>query len=373
MVIFHSYVKRFTRPGTSFFYMFWPSNLGGSCTPGPVNEHAELKFYRSTGTKTKTYDLTILFLQYPSICMYVYIYIYTYIYIYIYIYIHILWNWCQLLLQESSQLLQGCASQALCCFPPLQSLSSIRNRRPRLVIVALPLCYGFKTLLSHPPYLPIARGPPEPWVCGECRPGKALDAIVVGGINVTLGGLEGRLFLWGRAACVKITLPKILLYWHLTLHAALEAIWSYLLSWLGPSGWPLRRKDDRFPTLSVSLKKCASIAFVSESASWAPLDTHLKATPSCKDSLMARATNCVRNSVHEGGAVRVVKSNRLLQSVTATSGCSRNVGLEIASGIFSSALSGCFHGVFLSCIQLQKILSQASWSSAAERGHRLCW
>jgi hypothetical protein len=41
---------------------------------------------------------------------------------------------------------------------------------------------------------------------------------------------------------------------------------------------------------------------------------------------MALETNCTLNSEHEGGAVRVVRSQRLLQSVMAMSAVSLKVG-----------------------------------------------
>ena len=62
------------------------------------------------------------------------------------------------------------------------------------------------------------------------------------------------------------------------------------------------------PCLSVALRKWASIAFVSESANCAPVCTHLNLVPSSSDSLMAQATNWIRYSEQDGGAVRDIKS-----------------------------------------------------------------
>ena len=56
--------------------------------------------------------------------------------------------------------------------------------------------------------------------------------------------------------------------------------------------------------------------------------------PSLKDSLIALAINCTRNSEHEGGAVRVIMSKRLLQSVIVKSASSDFVGTVMAGANF---------------------------------------
>ena len=68
------------------------------------------------------------------------------------------------------------------------------------------------------------------------------------------------------------------------------------------------------------------------SASCAALWTHLTFTPSAIMSLIALACNWVLNSWHCGGAVRVIKSNKDLQSVTAIDGSSLNVAVVKVDG-----------------------------------------
>ena len=73
------------------------------------------------------------------------------------------------------------------------------------------------------------------------------------------------------------------------------------------------------PWSSVSRKKRVSIILGRLSASWAPLWTHLNWIPSARRSFIFRALSWVRNSLQAGGAVRVTRSNRLLQSVATVS------------------------------------------------------
>ena len=85
------------------------------------------------------------------------------------------------------------------------------------------------------------------------------------------------------------------------------------------------------------------MAFVKASASCAPASTHLKLIPSLRTSLIERATNCTLNSEQEGGAARVIKSYRLLQSVIARWDSCGTVTTEIAGSTLRSASSGLFH------------------------------
>ena len=87
------------------------------------------------------------------------------------------------------------------------------------------------------------------------------------------------------------------------------------------------------PWRRVARMKLASMSFVGASESCAPPCTQCNAIPSAKISLIERANNWARKSLHCGAAVRVVRSYRLLQSVTATS-CSVtfSVGTLIAWG-----------------------------------------
>ena len=71
-------------------------------------------------------------------------------------------------------------------------------------------------------------------------------------------------------------------------------------------------------TASVSRNMAVDMTFVRQSANCAPECTHLIDTPSEIKSFIARACNCVRNSAQLGGAFRVTRSNRGLQSVAAT-------------------------------------------------------
>ena len=56
--------------------------------------------------------------------------------------------------------------------------------------------------------------------------------------------------------------------------------------------------------------------------------------PSLNDSLIALAISCTRNSEQEGGAVLVIMSNRLLQSVIVRSASSDLVGTVMAGASF---------------------------------------
>ena len=103
--------------------------------------------------------------------------------------------------------------------------------------------------------------------------------------------------------------------------------------------------------------------FVSASASWAPLWTHLNVTPSARRSLIARAWSCVLYSWHCGGAVRVTKSYSDLQSVMAIAGSSLKVAVANVSGSFFKVSVGFFQLVWGSRIQLQNKRNQESWSS----------
>ena len=77
-----------------------------------------------------------------------------------------------------------------------------------------------------------------------------------------------------------------------------------------------------WPTFKVCRRKWVCMILVKASASCAALWTHLTFTPSAIMSLIALACNWVLNSWHCGGAVRVIKSNKDLQSVTAIDGSS---------------------------------------------------
>ena len=87
-------------------------------------------------------------------------------------------------------------------------------------------------------------------------------------------------------------------------------------------------------------------------------------------SLIALAANCVRNSEHCGGAVRVTRSYKDLQSVAATLG-GRFWALYVAvvydSGRFRKVSPGFFHCVEGSIIQAQHKRIQESWSSVDPR------
>ena len=175
----------------------------------------------------------------------------------------------------------------------------------------------------------------------------------------------------------KITLPKIIVFWsYLAWFWCLgERSWSLLsvvacfnqriLSLvfaraLSKAVSSVSRYD---PCLSVARRKWASIAFVSESANCAPVCTHLSFVPSSSDSLIALATNWIRYSEQDGGAVREIKSYKDLQSVTERSGYSFWVATEMADGIFGKASSGFLHCVHGSWSQLQKIRNHDSWST----------
>ena len=100
------------------------------------------------------------------------------------------------------------------------------------------------------------------------------------------------------------------------------------------------------PIFRVSLKKLFSMILVKESASCAPECTHRSVIPSESCSLIARVCNCVLNSWQLGGAVRVTRSYKLLQSVAATESgcdcCKRYVAVATALGSCSSVSAGCF-------------------------------
>jgi hypothetical protein len=77
---------------------------------------------------------------------------------------------------------------------------------------------------------------------------------------------------------------------------------------------------------------------------------------------MALACSCVRNSWQLGGAVRVTKSNKDLQSVTAIEGSSLKVAVAKVSGSLLSVVVAFFQSVLGFRIQLQKSLNHDSWS-----------
>ena len=79
---------------------------------------------------------------------------------------------------------------------------------------------------------------------------------------------------------------------------------------------------------------------------------------------MDRATSCTLNSEHDGGAVLVIKSKRLLQSVTAKSVSWGTVDTEMAGSTLQRAVSGLFHSVVGSCNHFQYSRNQDSWSRA---------
>ena len=106
------------------------------------------------------------------------------------------------------------------------------------------------------------------------------------------------------------------------------------------------------------------MAFVRASANCAPECTHRRIIPSCRASVIALETSWTLNSAHDGGAVRVVRSKRLLQSVIAMSAVSLKVGAEMAGEIVFRVISGFFQSVLGSNSHVQKIRSHASWSKA---------
>ena len=106
---------------------------------------------------------------------------------------------------------------------------------------------------------------------------------------------------------------------------------------------------------------------VKASASCAALWTHLTFTPSAIMSLIALACNWVLNSWHCGGAVRVIKSNKDLQSVTAIDGSSLNVAVVNVDGNSLRVFDGFFQSVHGFRIQLQNNLNHDSWSRVVER------
>ena len=118
------------------------------------------------------------------------------------------------------------------------------------------------------------------------------------------------------------------------------------------------------PNLKVSLRKCACMAFVKASASWAPVCTHLSWMPSFNDSFIDLAMSWTLNSEHDGGAVRVIRSNNDLQSVIATSWFSCTVETEMAGSSRSRALSGSRHCTLGSRSHRQCSRIQAIWSKA---------
>ena len=71
--------------------------------------------------------------------------------------------------------------------------------------------------------------------------------------------------------------------------------------------------------------------------------------------------------MHDGGAVLVVRSYKLLQSVIARSAVCLKVGAEMAGASCFSVCSGFLHSTFGSWSHDQKILSQANWSNADAR------
>ena len=106
-----------------------------------------------------------------------------------------------------------------------------------------------------------------------------------------------------------------------------------------------------------------SITFVRESAIWAPDGTHRILIPFWRCSLMSFACSIVLNSVHAGGAVRLIRSYNDLQSVVIMACCSEGNCLinsstdsgigtwgsssgckaENAGGSWRSVSSACFH------------------------------
>ena len=77
-------------------------------------------------------------------------------------------------------------------------------------------------------------------------------------------------------------------------------------------------------------------------------------------SLMALACNWVLNSWHCGGAVRVIKSNKDLQSVTAIEGSSLRVAVVKVDGSSLRVFDEFFQSVQGSRIQLQNNLNHES-------------
>ena len=118
------------------------------------------------------------------------------------------------------------------------------------------------------------------------------------------------------------------------------------------------------PCFKVSRRNRASMALVKASANWAPVWTHRRLIPSRRVSLIALATHCTRNSEHCGGAVLVIKSCKLLQSVTAMSSAVGIVATVMAGSTFMSASSGRCHCVAGSWSHFQYNLNQLSWSRA---------
>ena len=114
----------------------------------------------------------------------------------------------------------------------------------------------------------------------------------------------------------------------------------------------------------------ASIILVKQSASCAPLCTHLRFIPSESMSFMALAANWVRNSAHWGGAVLVTRSKRDLQSVAATlvvSSLDLKVVVVTAAGRCLKVSVGLRHSVFGFNIHAQHSFTQDNWSSTVWR------
>ena len=124
------------------------------------------------------------------------------------------------------------------------------------------------------------------------------------------------------------------------------------------------------PSFNVSRKKVVSMIFVRQSATWAPLWTHLNCTPSASMSLIASAFNWVLCSAQFGVAVLVTKSKSDLQSVAATlSGRLWALWVAVAnvSGNCFNVLLGCFQLVFASNIQAQHNRIHDKWSNTELR------
>ena len=106
------------------------------------------------------------------------------------------------------------------------------------------------------------------------------------------------------------------------------------------------------------------------SANCAPLWTHRSWIPSDRRSLIFRALSWVRNSLQAGGAVRVTKSKRLLQSVATVSSVNLwafIVAVEKDWGNMRNAASGFCHRTFESINHAQHKRIHESWSKTELR------
>ena len=291
--------------------------------------------------------------MYIYIYMCVYIYIYMYIYIHIHTCIHILW---MVGAPSPTPILlpTGCSGLAAFSSPLLMSVGV-----HALCSVHRAATTGYGTDGSHPPNLQGARLSLVSVLRTQSDGLVELDGCWWNSMDGNYTR-ENSLFWTLETPCCS---PRFILFpsspaWCSLSHLSLSLVFARSFR-VASSSHSLYD-----PYFRVSRIKRDSIALVKQSASCSPERTQRSWIPSFRASWMALATNWTMNSEQDGGAVLVVRSNRLLQSVIARSDESFIVGTVMAGANFFKASSGFLHRVVGSCNQLQKSLNHDTWSTA---------